>query len=162
MSHGFHQHDSEILFGKPTGTYFFRRHNHGQTALVFCLGGTKIGIVTLLIDSNGSIEITTPGKRRSFDSETEFLRTIKEDGLPHVSAKKQHIKLGLTVNEFNCSIPSLKHLSIFSILTNAALRDEIWDDEDKEIPIVEALKDDFYEIGNQIAALEWINGPMVK
>ncbi len=149
MPHGFFQHDAKILYGKPTGTYFFRNSNHGQISLVFCTGGTSIGTFCFTMESDGKIEISD--SKRSFESETEFLRAMKNEGAPDVNRQNKRIQLGLTVNEYNRSIPSLKHLAIFSILKNPVLREEIWDG-DIVLPEIEAMEDDFYEIDEQIRA----------
>ncbi len=146
----FFKHDGRILYGNPIGTYFFRNHTHGQIALVFSVGGTKMGLLTIETKPDGKTAITNPGHRKTFDSEVDFLRVAKEERLNCPAFPHKFIKLTSSVNELKHSVPSLKYLSTLSILKNPVLREKVWECEDQKVP--EEMEDYFYDVDQQLDA----------
>jgi hypothetical protein len=144
--------DANVLYGKPKGTYFFRENDKGQTKLIFSAGGTKIAALAIEEKPDGKIVITEQGYQRSFDSETEFLRIAKKEGLGSPAFPQKHIKLTLSANEFNNSCPSLKYLSALSILKNQKLKEVVYEIDNPMVP--EELANYCLKVDDQLDAIK--------
>lgn len=154
-THNFH-HDAKILYGKPKGTFFFRKNSDlwGATQLVVSAGGTRIAVLTLKQKEQGSISIEqkTAGKVNElvFNCESEFVNYIRSHKLVFPAFPKEFIELGETIVEYNSNVRSLQHLAAVSILKNKPLTEMVFDCDSELLP--EVLVDYLLEVDEQLDA----------